>query len=104
MIIGKDKIRYCNLHDKNNELEEENRKLKRQLNQGLYNVEINRNLENIVKAILYKFNNYEVEIDLDDIKRVEKGEIYIEESHMKFAKRVKLLFKQNYLKESEDKQ
>lgn len=104
MITGKDKIRYWNLHDKNNKLEEENRKLTRQLNQGLYNVEINKNLENIVKAILYKFKNYEVEIDLDDIKKVEKGEIYIEESYMKFAKRVKLLFKQNYLKESENKQ
>lgn len=100
MITGKDKIRYCNLHDENNELEEENRKLKRQLNQGLYNVEveINKDLENIVKAILYKFNNYEVEIDLDDIKTVEKGEIYIEESYMKFAKRVKLLFKEKLLK------
>ena len=103
MITGKDKIKYFILNDKKNELEEENRKLKTQLNQGLYNVEINKGLENIVKAILYQFGNYEIEISEEDIKRAETGVIYIENSYFKFAQKVKLIFKKNYLMKEKEK-
>lgn len=55
-----------------------------------------KELESILKALLYNFGNYEVEISEDDIHKAERGNIYIEDSFMKFAKRVKLLFAENY--------
>lgn len=55
-----------------------------------------KELDRMFKALLYNFNNYEVEISEDDMKRAERGNIYIEQAYLKFAKRVKLLFNENY--------
>lgn len=55
-----------------------------------------KELEGILKALIYNFGNYEVEVTEDDIHKAERGNIYIEDSFMKFAKRVKLLFAENY--------
>lgn len=56
----------------------------------------------MLKGLLYNFNNYEVEISEDDMKKAERGNIYIEEAYLKFAKRVKLLFNENYFDTKKD--
>jgi hypothetical protein len=61
-----------------------------------------KELDRMFKALLYSFNNYEVEISEDDMKAAERGNIYIEQAYLKFAKRVKLLFNENYFDTKKD--
>jgi hypothetical protein len=61
-----------------------------------------KELDRMFKALLYNFNNYEVEISEDDMKAAERGNIYIEQAYLKFAKRVKLLFNENYFDTKKD--
>lgn len=74
------------LKSKNNELQQNVYSLQR-------NREINYNLYNMVKAILKQLGLEEIEIDNDKLKEVERLEIYVEDSYMKFAKRIKLIDK-----------
>lgn len=103
MIIGKDRIKFKELQEQVENLEKQNDELQYIIQEkGKNNFkykEIVKELENLVKAIVFKFNNYQIEIDEDDIRKAERGEIYIEESYMKFAKIVKLIFKENKLKD-----
>ena len=71
---------------KNNELQQNVYTLQR-------NREINYDLYNMAKAILKQLGLNEIEIDNDKIKEVERLELYIEDSYMKFAKRIKLIDK-----------
>lgn len=61
-------------------------------------IEKTKEMENILKAIIYKFANNEMEISEDDIKKANETDLYMEDSYMKFAKRLKVLSQRNYLK------
>jgi len=102
MILGKDKIIFKEMEEELTQLKLQNIKLQGEIQKkdktNFKYCEITKELENLVKAIVFKFNNHQIEIDEDDIKKAERGEIYIEQSYMKFAKIVKIIFKENKLK------
>ncbi|MCI8362255.1 MAG: hypothetical protein HFJ41_03855 [Clostridia bacterium] len=102
MILGKDKKTFEEIEQQIIEIRLENVRLQSKIDEkektNLQYREIVKEFENLVKAMLFKFNNYQIEIDKDDIRKAEKGEIYIEQSYMKFAKIVKLIFKENKIK------
>ncbi len=102
MILGKDKIIFKEMQEEITQLRLQNIKLQDEIQEkGKSNFEYNKivkELENLVKAVVFSFNNHQIEIDEDDIRKAERGEIYIEQSYMKFAKIVKLIFKENKLK------
>lgn len=94
MIIGqKDKSRIEYLEKEVQRLEEFERWHQNNV------ADINKNLLNILKAILYKCNNNELVITDNDIKQAGEGDIYMTKDLMRFAQRVKLVFKENKLKE-----
>lgn len=67
------------------------------LQQSVYtlqrNREINYGLYNMIKAILKQLGLDEFEINNSKLKEVEPLELYVENSYMKFAKRIKLINK-----------
>lgn len=73
------------------ELEKENEILRNTNNLLYKNKEINNGLYNMVKAIMITLKLREIEIDNRLIEDVNKYEIYVEESYMKFAKTIKLI-------------
>lgn len=87
-------IKIENLKYENNKLQQEVYSLQR-------NREINYDLYNMVKAILKQLKLDEIEIDNDKLKEVERFELYVEDSYMKFAKRIKLIDKNKTLKVDE---
>lgn len=66
----------------------------------LKNREINYNLYNMLKAVLMQLPTKEIEVDTDKLEEVRNYELYVEDSYLKFAKRVKLIDKRK-LKEGD---
>ena len=76
---------------KNNDLQQTVYSLQR-------NREINYDLYNMVKAILKQLDLNEVEIDNKILKEADQLEIYVADSYMKFAKKIRLIDKRNIQK------
>ena len=66
----------------------------------LKNREINYNLYNMLKAVLMQFSEKEIEVDRDKLEEARNYELYVEDSYLKFAKRIKLIDKRK-LKEGD---
>ena len=64
------------------------------------NREINYNLYNMLKAVLMQLPTKEIEVDIDKLEEARNYELYVEDSYLKFAKRVKLIDKRK-LKEGD---
>ena len=76
---------------------EEQKKTTAKINQErlslLKNREINYNLYNMLKAVLMQLPTKEIEVDIDKLEEARNYELYVEDSYLKFAKRVKLIDK-----------
>lgn len=93
MIIGKkDKEKIRRLEEDNKRLSEFERWHKNLVN------DVDVTLLNILKALLYQFDK-EIVIDQSDIEKASKGEIYMTNDILRYAKKVTLVFKENRLKE-----
>ena len=83
---------------------EEQKKTTAKINQErlslLKNREINYNLYNMLKAVLMQLSTKEIEVDIDKLEEARNYELYVEDSYLKFAKRVKLIDKRK-LKEGD---
>ena len=83
---------------------EEQKKTTAKINQErlslLKNREINYNLYNMLKAVLMQLPTKEIEVDTDKLEEARNYELYVEDSYLKFAKRVKLIDKRK-LKEGD---
>lgn len=83
---------------------EEQKKTTLKINQErlslLKNREINYNLYNMLKAVLMQLPTKEIEVDIDKLEEARNYELYVEDSYLKFAKRVKLIDKRK-LKEGD---
>ncbi len=83
---------------------EEQKKTTAKINQErlslLKNREINYNLYNMLKAILIQLPIKEIEVDIDKLEEARNYELYVEDSYLKFAKRIKLIDKRK-LKEGD---
>ena len=66
----------------------------------LKNREINYNLYNMLKAVLMQLSTKEIEVDRDKLEEARNYELYVEDSYLKFAKRIKLIDKRK-LKEGD---
>lgn len=83
---------------------EEQKKTTTKINQErlslLKNREINYNLYNMLKAVLMQLPTKEIEVDIDKLEEARNYELYVEDSCLKFAKRIKLIDKRK-LKEGD---
>ena len=83
---------------------EEQKKTTAKINQErlrlLKNREINYSLYNMLKAVLMQLSAKEIEVDIDKLEEARNYELYVEDSYLKFAKRVKLIDKRK-LKEGD---
>ena len=83
---------------------EEQKKTTAKINQErlslLKNREINYNLYNMLKALLMQLPTKEIEVDIDKLEEARNYELYVEDSYLKFAKRIKLIDKRK-LKEGD---
>ena len=83
---------------------EEQKKTTAKINQErlslLKHREINYNLYNMLKAVLMQLSAKEIEVDIDKLEEARNYELYVEDSYLKFAKRVKLIDKRK-LKEGD---
>ena len=83
---------------------EEQKKTTTKINQErlslLKNREINYNLYNMLKAVLMQLPTKEIEVDIDKLEEARNYELYVEDSYLKFAKRIKLIDKRK-LKEGD---
>ena len=83
---------------------EEQKKTTTKINQErlslLKNREINYNLYNMLKAVLMQLPTKEIEVDIDKLEEARNYELYVEDSYLKFAKRIKLVDKRK-LKEGD---
>lgn len=83
---------------------EEQKKTTAKINQErlslLENREINYNLYNMLKAVLMQLPIKEIEVDIDKLEEARNYELYVEDSYLKFAKRIKLIDKRK-LKEGD---
>ena len=83
---------------------EEQKKITAEINQErlslLKNREINYDLYNMLKAVLMQLKTKEIEVDIDKLKEARNYELYVEDSYLKFAKRIKLIDKRK-LKEGD---
>ena len=83
---------------------EEQKKTTAKINQErlslLKNREINYNLYNMLKAVLMQLSTKEIEVDIDKLEEARNYELYVEDSYLKFAKRIKLIDKRK-LKEGD---
>lgn len=83
---------------------EEQKKITAKINQErqilLKNREINYNLYNMLKAVLMQLATKEIEVDIDKLEEARNYELYVEDSYLKFAKRIKLIDKRK-LKEGD---
>ena len=85
------------------ELEEQKRttaKIIKEREVLLKNREINYDLYNMLKAVLMQLPTKEIEVDIDKLEEARNYELYVEDSYLKFAKRVKLIDKRK-LKEGD---
>lgn len=83
---------------------EEQKKTTAKINQErlslLKNREINYDLYNMLKAVLIQLAEKEIEVDIDKLEQARNYELYVEDSYLKFAKRIKLIDKRK-LKEGD---
>ena len=83
---------------------EEQKKTTAKINQErlrlLKNREINYSLYNMLKAVLMQLSAKEIEVDIDKLEEARNYELYVEDSYLKFAKRIKLIDKRK-LKEGD---
>ena len=83
---------------------EEQKKTTAKINQErlslLKNKEINYELYNMLKAVLMQLATKEIEVDIDKLEEARNYELYVEDSYLKFAKRIKLIDKRK-LKEGD---
>lgn len=83
---------------------EEQKKTTAKINQErlrlLKNREINYSLYNMLKAVLMQLPTKEIEVDIDKLEEARNYELYVEDSYLKFAKRIKLIDKRK-LKEGD---
>ena len=83
---------------------EEQKKTTAKINQErlslLKNREINYNLYNMLKAVLMQLPTKEIEVDINKLEEARNYELYVEDSYLKFAKRIKLIDKRK-LKEGD---
>ena len=86
------------MFESKNQLKEEIENLKKEKNKInqerlnlLKNREINYNLYNMLKAILIQLGEKEIEIDIDKIEEAKRYELYVEDSYLKYAKRLKII-------------
>ena len=61
------------------------------INLKFKNMGLNQELFDFAKAIMVTLDLSEIEIDNRTIEKVRKYDIYVEESYMKFAKKIKLI-------------
>ena len=80
-----------NLKDKINSEKQEKFKI-------LRNREINVEMYNFIKAILLKLGTKELEIEKDLIKEAERYNLYVEDSYLKYAKKIQLIDYKNTIK------
>ena len=66
----------------------------------LKNREINYDLYNMLKAVLMQLSTKEIEVDINKLEEARNYELYVEDSYLKFAKRIKLIDKRK-LKEGD---
>lgn len=64
----------------------------------LRNREINTEMYNFIKAILLKLGTKELEIEIDLIKEAEKYNLYIQDSYLKYTKKLQLIDYKNTIK------
>lgn len=57
----------------------------------LKNREINYNLYNMLKAVLMQLPIKEIEVDIDKLEEARNYELYVEDSYLKYAKRLKII-------------
>lgn len=86
------------MFESKNQLKEEIENLKKEKNKInqerlnlLKNREINYNLYNMLKAILIQLGEKAIEIDIDKIEEAKRYELYVEDSYLKYAKRLKII-------------
>lgn len=83
---------------------EEQKKITAKINQErlslLKNREINYDLYNMLKAVLMQLTTKEIEVDIEKIEEAKNYELYVEDSYLKFTKRIKLIDKRK-LKEGD---
>ena len=83
---------------------EEQKKTTAKINQErlslLKNREINYDLYNMLKAVLMQLTTKEIEVDINKLEEARNYELYVEDSYLKFAKRIKLIDKRK-LKEGD---
>lgn len=60
-----------------------------------------KELENILKAIIYKFSNNQVEVSTEDIRVASRGNLYEEASYTKDARIYKVIFAENFMLKDE---
>ena len=76
---------------------EEQKKITAKINQErqilLKNREINYDLYNMLKAVLMQLATKEIEVDIDKLEEARNYELYVEDSYLKYAKRIKLIDK-----------
>lgn len=92
--IKKLEARIEELRKENSEIAQENYTLKR-------NKEVNTELLNILKAILYHSVDNQLEISPNSIKMAKRHHIYIDKAFLKDATRIRLLKCENEFKLSE---
>lgn len=87
------------------QLKQEIQNLKEELNSEkqekfkiLRNREINTEMYNFIKAILLKLGTKELEIDIDLIEEAERYNLYVQDSYLKFAKKIQLIDYKNTIK------
>ena len=110
LVITTNRYRFLKIHSE--VIEEDNKKLRKEKEENinyidLYEIKYKENIksenkikeiENILKAVVYKFSDNEIKISTKDINEAERGHIYLDHSYMESGKRIKLLFDENYLK------
>lgn len=55
----------------------------------------------MLKAVLMQLGEKEIEIDVDKLKEARNYELYVEDSYLKYAKRIKLIDNRKILKEGD---
>lgn len=58
-------------------------------------------LDNILKSIICKFNDNQIEVSSEDIRRAKQGNLYKEVSYTKNASIYKVIFSENFVLKDE---
>lgn len=79
-------------------LKEELKKEKQDKFLILRNREINMEMYNFLKAITMKTPKEEIELSIDEIKKAKRYKLYVEDSYLKYAKKLKIIDPNNIVK------